>query len=87
MKHSVGVLLACFLTAANWYCCLSGAVEGTVNIVPGMHSKKTVSNGLNLPATNTFRPITTLTTTIDVYRLSAIFVPALPNNLSQLGCL
>ena len=74
MKYSVGVFLACFLTAANWYCCLSGAVEDTVNIVPGMYSKKTVSNGLNLPATNTFRPITTLTTTIDVYRLSAIFV-------------
>ena len=41
------------------YCCY-----GQVNVVPGMYSKTTVSNGLYLPATTTFKPIATLSTKI-----------------------
>ena len=45
-----------------------------LNIAPGMFSKKTESNGLNLPATNTFQPITTLTTTIHIDKPYSVFV-------------
>ena len=39
------------------------------NVVPGIFSKKVVSNGLHLPATNTFSPITTnhYYSTLDIF--------------------
>ena len=49
------------LMVVNCYFC---DAEEILDIVPGMFSKKMVSNGLNLPATNTFEPIPSLTTTI-----------------------
>ena len=45
-----------------------------VNVVPGIFSKKVVSNGLHLPATNTFSPINTLTTTVHLENSYSIFV-------------
>ena len=46
-----------------------------VNVVPGVFSKKVVSNGLNLPASNnTFSPINTLTTTVHLDKPYSVFV-------------
>ena len=50
--------LLLLLLQCHYYC------YGQVNVVPGMYSKTTVSNGLYLPATSTFKPIATLTTKI-----------------------
>jgi len=47
---------------------VSYAAEVT-NVFPGIFSKKVISNGLHLPATNTFSPITTLTTTVHLYSI------------------
>jgi len=44
------------------------------NVVPGIFSKKVVSNGLHLPATNTFSPITILTTTLHLATSSSYIV-------------
>jgi len=49
------LFLVSFLFQCYYYC------YGQVNVVPGMYSKTTVSNGLFLPATSTFKPIATLT--------------------------
>jgi len=70
MKATNCILL--LLIAMN--CCLCGAQE-ILDIVPGMFSKKLVSNGLTLPATITFKPIPSLTTTIHlVDKCYAVFV-------------
>ena len=45
-----------------------------VNVAPGIFSKKTESNGLTLPATSTFKPITTLTNTIHIVKPYSVFV-------------
>ena len=45
-----------------------------VNVVPGIFSKKVVSNGLKLPARNTFSPINTLTTTVHLDKPYSVFV-------------
>ena len=50
------LLLVLFLFQCHYYC-----YGGQVNIVPGMYSRTTVSNGLYLPATATFKPISALT--------------------------
>ena len=60
------VLIILFIT-------VSYAAEVT-NVVPGIFSKKVVSNGLHLPATNTFSPITTLTTTVHIDQSYSIFL-------------
>ena len=57
MKFSY-LFLVCFLFQCCDYC------YGQATVVPGMYSKTTVSNGLFLPATTTFKPITALTTKI-----------------------
>ena len=49
------------LVVVNCYLC---DAEEILDIVPGMFSKKVISNGLTLPATSTFKPIPSLTTTI-----------------------
>ena len=48
--------------------------QPVLNIVPGIFSKKTVSNGLNLLATNTFQPVATLTTNIHITKCYSVFV-------------
>ena len=46
-----------------------------VNVAPGIFSKKVVSNGLRLPASNkTFLPINTLTTTVHLDKPYSVFV-------------
>ena len=46
-----------------------------VNVTPGVFSKKVVSDGLNLPASNTtFSPINTLTTTVHLDKPYSVFV-------------
>jgi len=60
------ILIILFIT-------VSYAAEVT-NVVPGIFSKKVVSNGLHLPATNTFSPITALTTTVHLDQSYSIFL-------------
>ena len=48
--------------------------QSVLNVVPGIFSKKTESNGLTLPATSTFQPITTLTTNIHIDKPYSVFV-------------
>ena len=64
--------VALVLLIANCYF-YTGA-QSTVNVVPGIFSKKTESYGLNLPATSTFQPITTLTTLIHLDKPYSVFV-------------
>ena len=45
-----------------------------VNVAPGIFSKKVVSDGLILPASSTFSPINTLTTTIQLDKPYSVFV-------------
>ena len=45
-----------------------------VNVAPGIFSKKVVSNGLHLPASNIFSPINTLTTTVHLDKPYSVFV-------------
>ena len=46
-----------------------------VSVAPGIFSKKVVSNGLRLPASNTiFSPINTLTTTVHLDKPYSVFV-------------
>ena len=68
-KFSTAVLL---LLIANCYYYTSA--QSVVNVAPGIFSKKTESNGLTLPATSTFEPITTLTTNIHIDKPYSVFV-------------
>ena len=45
-----------------------------VNVAPGIFSKKVVSNGLQLPASNTFSPVNVLTTTVHLTKPYSVFV-------------
>ena len=45
-----------------------------VNVVSGIYSKKTVSDGIFLKATTTFQPVHPLTTTIHISKPSSVFV-------------
>ena len=60
------------LLAANCYYYTSA--QSVVNVASGIFSKKTESNGLTLPATDTFQPITTLTTNIHIDKPYTVFV-------------
>ena len=68
-KLSTAVLV--LLTANCYYYTTALPV---VNVAPGIFSKKTESNGLTLPATSTFQPITTLTNTIHIAKPHSVFV-------------
>ena len=59
-------LVAFFATA-------SYAAE-VVNVAPGIFSKKVVNDGLKLPASSTFSPINTLTTTVHLDKPYSVFV-------------
>ena len=58
----------CYLV---YYCT---SAQSVVNVTPGIFSKKTESNGLTLPATNIFQPVTTLTTNIHIDKPYTVFV-------------
>ena len=64
---NVAILLALLFTTANH------AAE-VVNVAPGIFSKKVVSDGLKLPASSTFSPINTLTTTVHLDKPYSVFV-------------
>ena len=64
--------VALVLLIANCYFYMG--VQSVVNVTPGIFSKKTESNGLTLPATSTFQPITTLTTNIHIDKPYSVFV-------------
>ena len=66
---TIAVLL---LLIAN--CCYCSSAQSVLNVAPGIFSKKTESNGLTLPATSTFKPITTLTTNIHIDKPYSVFV-------------
>ena len=68
-KINIAILL---LLIANCYYYTSA--QSVVNVAPGIFSKKTESNGLTLPATSTFKPITTLTTNIHIDKPYSVFV-------------
>ena len=55
------------------FCCYSNG-QSLVNVAPGIFSKKIVSNGLTLPATSSFQPVTTLTTIIHINKPYSVFV-------------
>ena len=67
------VTTAVLLSLIANYCYCSSA-QLVVNVVPGIFSKKTESNGLTLPATSIFKPITTLTTNIHIDKPYSVFV-------------
>ena len=64
---SATIFLALLLTATSY------AAE-VVNVAPGIFSKKVVSDGLHLPASDTFSPINTLTTTVHLDKPYSVFV-------------
>ena len=68
-RFSTALLL---LLIANCYYYTSA--QSVVNVAPGVFSKKTESNGLKLPDTSTFQPITTLTTNIHIDKPYSVFV-------------
>ena len=65
-------VLMLLIANLNWYYYTSA--QPVVNVVSGIFSKKTESNGLTLPATTTFKPITTLTTNIHIDKPYTVFV-------------
>ena len=66
-KMNVAITLVIIFSAVTY------AAE-VVNVAPGVFSKKVVSDGLNLPASNTFSPINTLTTTVHLDKPYSVFV-------------
>ena len=67
-KFSTTVLL---LLTVN---CYYTSAHSVVNVALGVFCKETESNGLTLPATSTFQPITTLTTNIHIDKRYSVFV-------------
>ena len=72
MMAKISTVFSFVLLVANCYYYTSALP--VVNVAPGIFSKKTESNGLKLPATSTFQPITTLTNTIHIAKPYTIFV-------------
>ena len=69
---NITLCIASLLLMINCYYCTDAI--SVVNVAPGIFSKKTESNGLTLPATSTFKPITTLTTNIHIDKPYSVFV-------------
>ena len=70
--ENFSIAIALVLLIANCY--YYASAQSVVNVIPGIFSKKTESNGLTLPATSTFQPITTLTTNIHIDKPYSVFV-------------
>ena len=66
MMNATIITVLLLITASN------AAV--VVNVAPGIFSKKVVSNGLQLPASNTFSPVNVLTTTVHFTKSYSVFV-------------
>ena len=59
------------LLIANFY---YTSAQSVLNISPGIYSTEAISNGLSLPATTTFQPITNLTCKIHLDKSCSVFV-------------
>ena len=70
----MGIISAAVLMLLIANCYDYTSAQSVVNVAPGIFSKKTESNGLYLPATSTFEPITTLTTNIHIDKPYTVFV-------------
>ena len=73
----MSIISAAALVLLVTNCCYytsAGSAQSVVNVAQGIFSKKTESNGLTLPATTTFEPITNLTTTIHIDKPYTVFV-------------
>ena len=57
----------------SYFLVISSAGD-VVNVIDGIYSKKTVSDGIYLKATSTFQPAHALTTTVHINEPSSIFV-------------
>ena len=57
-----------------YYCLGVGSTGDVVNVIDGIYSKRTVSDGINLKATSTFLPVHALTTIVHISKPSSIFV-------------
>ena len=55
-------------------CCFYTRAQPVLNVVPGISSKKTESNGLYIPATSTFQPVNALTTNIHILKPCSVFI-------------
>ena len=71
MLAKINVVILLSLIANCYY---YTSAQSVVNVAPGIFSKKTESNGLTLPATRTFKPVTTLTTNIYIDKPYSVFV-------------
>ena len=69
---NITLRIAGLLLMINCYYCIDAL--SVVNVASGIFSKKTESDGLTLPATSTFKPITTLTTNIHIDKRYSVFV-------------
>ena len=68
----IGAAILTILFANCYYCSIS---QPMLDVSPGIYSTETVSNELNLSATQTtFQPVTNLTATIHVSQSSSVFV-------------
>ena len=66
--------IAVLLLLTISYCYITTVESTVINVVSGIFSKKTESNGLTLPTTSTFKPITTLTTNSHITKPYSVFV-------------
>ena len=69
----MGAKILYLLLLGGSFCCYCDA-QTVLNVVPGMLSKATKNEGLTLPATSTFKPITSLTTNIHLDKSFAVFI-------------
>ena len=65
------VATVCFVL---YNCLVISSAGDVVNVINGIYSKRTVSDGLYLKATSTFQPVHALTTTVHIKNPSSIFV-------------
>ena len=66
--------LAVTISFVLYNCLVISSAGDVVNVINGIYSKKTISDGLYLKATSTFQPVHALTTTVHISNPSSIFV-------------
>ena len=76
MAQSSQLNIICCNITENENCSFAAItyVAEVVNVAPGIFSKKVVSDGLILPASSTFSPINSLTTTVHLDKPYSVFV-------------
>ena len=71
MVAKIIIVILAILIANRYY---YTSAQPVLNVVPGISSKKTESNGLYLPATSSFQPVNALTTNIHILKPCSVFV-------------